>query len=92
MHEAGEEAGGGKPGWKVKCRVLGVTETNECTQKAAEPEIIELKNKLTGTTELLVLGTFLAAHEASCTVSGTKGKVTGSLSILKANGWGLRVS
>jgi hypothetical protein len=86
--------GNGEPGWKVTCKapILGKT-TDECLQEgAANFESILLENKATGT-ELLVLATFQHLRKAKCSQGGKEsGEVTGSLAILQANGWGLRVS
>jgi hypothetical protein len=85
--------GSGEPGWKITCKVLGITESDECLTESEKPESILLENKLTGSTELLVLATFQHARKAKCSVGGAgAGETSGSVAILKANGWGLRVS
>jgi hypothetical protein len=89
-----ENAGNGEPGWEVKCKapILGST-TDECLAEAGNPETLLFENKNTGgETPLLVLATFEHARKAKCSLGGAKsGEVTGSLAILKANKWGLRV-
>jgi hypothetical protein len=84
---------GKEPGYKLKCSVpiLGSI-TDECVQEAGKPESIQLENVATGT-ELLVLATFQHLRKADCTQGGKEsGAVTGSVAILKANGWGLRIA
>lgn len=84
---------GSEPGWKVTCRVLGVTDEDECVTVAGEPETLSLENKASGgETPLLVLATFEHARKAKCSLKGEKsGEVTGSIPISKTNKWGLRV-
>ncbi len=88
--------GNGEPGWNVECKVLGVTKADICLQEAAKPESIALENKATvvgSETQLLVLATFSGKEKANCEIGKEKaGEVTGSLAILQANGWGLRIS
>ncbi len=77
-------------GWSVKCKVLGVVSTDECTSEEGSAAI---ENKATGS-ELLVLATFeTKSAKAKCSVGGAgSGLVEGTIAILKENGWGLRVS
>jgi hypothetical protein len=88
--------GNGAPGWNVECKVLGVSKPDKCVQEEAKPEHIALENKSTvvgSETELLVLSTFSGKEKAECEVGGAKaGEVTGSLAMLQANGWGLKIS
>ena len=83
----------GPPGWRASCKVLGVVEANECTSEAG---LLILTNDNTPGTvgPLLVLADFEHPNKtlAACTVSGTKGDVLGSISILAANGDAIRVS
>jgi len=82
-----------EPGWIATCKVLGTKQENECTSEAG---LVTLSNDFTPGTvgPLLVLSDFIKPNkpEATCTVSGTTGDVLGSISILLANGRGLRVS
>jgi len=81
------------PGWTAECTVLGVTEANTCT---TEEGLVNLTNTFTPGTvgPLLVLANFIKPNkpEAKCTRAGTTGDVLGGISILLANGDGLRVS
>jgi hypothetical protein len=81
----------GKPGWEAECKVLGLTKDNVCR---SEEGLVTLSNNNTPGTvgPLLVLADFLHPNkpEAECT-TGT-GDVLGGISILLANGDGLRVS
>jgi hypothetical protein len=82
----------GEGEWRITCRVLGQEEENECSFGSA-PESLVLINKATknGTaTELLVLATFQHLRKLKCSIGETE--ITGNLSVLKTNGWGLRVS
>jgi hypothetical protein len=83
----------GEPGYKLKCKapiVGSITDT--CVQEAGKPESLLLANVATGT-ELLVLATFQSLRKPECSQGGKEsGKVTGSVAILKANGWGLRIA
>jgi hypothetical protein len=87
----------GEPGWKVECKapIVGLI-TDECEQEPGKSESILLQNKSTevkSVDELLVLATFQHLRKIDCSVGGKeKGEITGSLAILQANGWGLRVS
>jgi hypothetical protein len=83
----------GEPGYKLKCKapIVGSI-TDECIQEEGKPESILLENKATGT-ELLVLATFQHLRKPHCTQGGKEsGSVMGSVAILKANGWGLRIA
>jgi hypothetical protein len=84
---------GKEPGYLLKCKApLIGSITDECVQEEGKPESILLENKATGT-ELLVLATFQHLRKAKCTQGGAEsGAVTGSVAILKANGWGLRIA
>ncbi len=89
----------GSPGWNVSCKVLGINKPDKCVQeegagKTLESILLENKATVVGTeTQLLVLATFLHLQKAKCEVGGERaGEVTGSLAILQANGWGLRIS
>jgi hypothetical protein len=83
---------GKEPGWELECEIAGVKASDKCEQVVGEPESILLENKATGT-ELLVLGTFQHLRKSTCSLGGAKtGEVTGSLAVLQANSWGLRVS
>jgi hypothetical protein len=88
---AGKEAG-----WAVTCKVLGIVEEDSCENPEGKPESLALKNDATKNgekIELLVLATFEKLRMANCSIGGTEeGLVEGSLSILKANEWGLRVA
>jgi hypothetical protein len=82
-----------EPGWEAECTVLGIAKNNTCT---TEEGLVTLTNNNTPGTvgPLLVLADFLHPNkpEAKCTTSGTTGDVLGGISILLANGDGLRVS
>src|SRR5580704_16925504 len=84
---------GKEPGWALECKVLGISKEDVCENEEGKPESLALKNDATknGTkTELLVLATFEELRKAKCSVGGAEsGRVKGSLSILKANEWGL---
>jgi hypothetical protein len=85
-------AGSGEPGWKVTCKVLGISKSDECLTESSKPESTLLENKSTSG-ELLVLATLQHARKAKCSVGGAEaGEVSGSLAVLQANGSGLRVS
>ncbi len=91
--------GGGALGWNVSCRVLGIVKSDKCVLeegvgKTLESILLENKATVVGTeTQLLVLGTFQHLVKQTCEVGGKgAGEITGSLAILQANGWGLRVS
>lgn len=85
-----------EPGWAVECKVLGVSDDDVCESPVEHPESLALKNDETknGTKiELLVLATFEKLRKARCSLKKEEsGEVIGSISILKANEWGLRVA
>jgi hypothetical protein len=84
-------AGSGEPGWKIECKVLGVTEADECLAESELPERVVLENKATGS-ELLVLARFNNEVKGKCSIGGAEaGEITGTLAILKTNGSGLRI-
>jgi hypothetical protein len=86
-------AGSGKePGWKLKCKVAGLSEEDVCESGAGEAEEVELsfgsvtKNPV-GESELLVKGRFQTARKGTCTQSKEKtGEVTGTIAILLPGG------
>ena len=79
----------GPPGWRATCKVLGTEQKNECTSEAG---LLLLSNKNTPGVvgPLLVLADFEHPNKtlATCTVSGTKGDVLGSIAILLKSGSG----
>ncbi len=90
---------GGTVEWSISCKVLGIVKADECVQEEGVGKTLEsilLENKATvvgSETQLLVLATFQHLQKAKCSIGGEKaGEVTGSLAILQANGWGLRIS
>jgi hypothetical protein len=87
---------GKEPAWEVECKAPIIGKTNDvCEGVAGEPESLLLTNVETISTnvELLVLASFQHLRKATCSVGGKgAGEVTGSVAILKANGWGLEVA
>ncbi len=85
-----EEGADGEPGWAISCKILKVKDTDTC--KYDGPETQELVN-VNSSGELLVSTTFQHSGKMMCTLGGAdSGEVTGSLALLKTNGWGLRVT
>ncbi len=91
--------GNGSPGWNVRCKVLGIVKSDQCVLEEGAgktPESILLENRATvvgSETQLLVVGTPQHLQKQKCEVGGEKsGEISGSLAILQANGWGLRLS
>jgi hypothetical protein len=84
--------GSGEPGWKIKCKVLGIAKEDLCTQESGKPESVLLENKNTNG-ELLVLATFQKLRKADCSIGGIEeGEVIGAIAILQANKQGLQVT
>ena len=88
----GTGVAGKEPGWKLKCKVAGLSKEDVCESAVGEPEEVELsfgtvtKNPL-GESELLVKGRFQTARKGTCTQSKEKsGEVTGTLAILLPGG------
>jgi hypothetical protein len=77
-------------GWALTCKVLSVSETDECT---SEEEGTSVANTVTSG-GLLVLAEFESkTAKAKCSIGGTgAGVVEGPDAILLTNGWGLRVA
>jgi hypothetical protein len=85
-------AGSGEPGWKVTCKTILGTKSDECIAEVNEPESLLLENRTTNG-ELLVLDTFQALRKAKCTEGGAKsGEVKGSVGVLKTSGAALRIA
>jgi hypothetical protein len=88
-------AGNGEPGWKVKCKTLLGSETDECVAETGRAESGILENKATknGTTvELLVLVTPELSGSQQCTQGGKEsGEIRGLGAVLSVSGSGLRV-
>ena len=83
---------GGEPGWKITCKVIIKGQVDECVQVAGEEESLSLAN-VNSSGILLVSATFEKNFKAKCSSKGTRsGEVSGSLAVLKANEWGLRIS
>ncbi len=87
---------GSGAGWKVICKVLGVTETDECTTNTGYTVPSNLLSPYHGTTEStwLVLLDFNGVPKAKCKVGGAEsGEVLGSDGILTlSHHWGLLVT
>jgi hypothetical protein len=95
IHDTLRNGGKGEPGYEVSCKVLGKVEKNICTG----PGLLVLENKDTpgNLAALLVLANFINPNnpKANCTAFSTgkeTGNVSGSIAILLASGWALRVS
>jgi hypothetical protein len=93
IHDTLRSGGNGEPGYEVTCKVLGKNETNICTG----PGLLVLENKDTpgNLAALLVLANFINPNspKENCTATGTgTGNISGSVAILLASGWALRVS
>ena len=85
-------SGNGEPGWKIECKVLGISKEDECLVEAGKPESVLLENK-NSSGELLVLATFQKLRKIKCSVGGAEaGEQTGSLALLQANKQGLQVT
>jgi hypothetical protein len=85
-------AGSGEPGWKVKCKTVLGSKTDECLAEAGEPESLQLENRVTNG-ELLVLVTFQHLRKAKCTEGGAKsGEVLGSVGVLLVSKGAIRIS
>jgi hypothetical protein len=81
--------GTGEPGWKVECKVLGITKGDECVTNKGTTSIAD---DLSGSV-LLVLATFVpkTGEKAKCEVGGAEaGTVEGPNSIFSSEGWSIR--
>jgi hypothetical protein len=82
--------GAGEPGWSISCKVLGVTETDECKIIPGKPGEHEDNNERTGNEWLQVEG-IEALPRYGCSVGGeASGVASGSIDILRPK-TGLRV-
>jgi hypothetical protein len=83
--------GAGEPGWRISCKVLGVTETDECKVLPGKPGENNDHSQLGGS-GWLVVDMVEPLPRWDCTVGGEgSGVATGSFSFLRTNA-GLRVS
>jgi hypothetical protein len=83
---------GKEPGWKLKCKVAGLSTEDTCESGVGEAEEVELsfgevtKNPA-GVSELLVKGRFQDARKGTCTQKKEKsGEVSGTIAILLPGG------
>jgi hypothetical protein len=81
---------GGNPGWKIKCKTILGSKTDECESETGKPEELTL---LSGVTKgvLLILARFLT-HLGLCKEGGKEaGEVSGLVAILLKSGNGLSI-
>jgi hypothetical protein len=82
---------GKEPGWKLKCKVAGVKNTDECESAKGKEEELELESEVTTNPEkigeLLVRAEFQQRGEINCSIGGANtGKVLGLIAILLPGG------
>ncbi len=83
-----EEGSSGKPGLKVKCKVVGVSVEDTC--KFTGTESLGLENKNIGG-ELLILATYDKLSKEKCSQKGEEsGEIAGSMAVSTTSGRGLR--
>jgi hypothetical protein len=83
--------GGKEPGWKVVCKTLGGSQTDECISESGKEEQVAFENRVSSSV-LLALGTFQKLHKADCTQGGKgTGAVEGKVALLLGSGNALSI-
>ncbi len=82
---------GGELGWRIQCKTLLGSMTDECVVEGGKPESALFENRASGS-ELLVLSTAQHLRKQKCSQGGAEsGEISGIAALLSANGSGLRV-
>ncbi len=88
VRDAIKEVGAGVPGWKIECRVLGITKADECASNTQSVSV-SLDFFFIGYSVLL---SFLKnSGKAKCEIGGAEsGEVEGFDAVSSSEGWSIR--